>query len=78
MYKEKIDNFENINSSWMEFENSICNISSLSWMLQEAPDSITDGACGLVGKSGDTAMREHFFHLNKKFGKIIKKRGSTC
>ena len=27
----------------------------------EAPDSITDGARGLVGKRGDTAMRERFF-----------------
>ena len=26
----------------------------------EAPDSITDGARGLVGKRGDTAMRELF------------------
>ena len=41
----------------------------------EAPDSITDGALDLVGKRGDTAMRERFFHLNKKFGKMIKK---TC
>ena len=27
----------------------------------EAPDSITDGARGLVGKRGDTGMRERFF-----------------
>ena len=27
----------------------------------EASDSITDGARGLVGKRGDTAMRERFF-----------------
>ena len=39
----------------------------------EASDSITDRARGLVGKRGDTAMRDLFFHLNKKFGKIIKK-----
>ena len=33
----------------------------------EASDSITDGAHGLAGKRGDTAMRERFFHLNEKF-----------
>ena len=27
----------------------------------EATDSLTDGASGLVGKRGDTAMRELFF-----------------
>ena len=39
----------------------------------EASDSITDGARGIVGKKGDTAMLQLFFHLNKKFGKMIKK-----
>ena len=39
----------------------------------EASDSITDGAHGLVGERGDTAMRELFFNLNKKFEKMIKK-----
>ena len=29
--------------------------------LIEAPDSITDGARGIIGKRGDTAMRERFF-----------------
>ena len=44
-------------------------------LLIEAPNSVTDGARGLVDKRGDTAMRERFFSLNKKFGKTIKK---TC
>ena len=39
----------------------------------EASDSITAGARGLVGKRGDTAMRELLFHLNKKFEKMVKK-----
>ena len=37
--------------------------------LIEASDSITDGAGGLLSKRWDTAMRELFFHSNKKFGK---------
>ena len=36
--------------------------------------SVSDlSTLGLVRKRGDTAMRELFFHLNKKFGKMIKK-----
>ena len=39
----------------------------------EAPDSITDGARGLVGKRGDIVMHECCFYLDKKFGKMITK-----
>ena len=45
----------------------------------EALDSITDWARGLVGKRGVTAMRELFFFIQiKKSEKWLKKRGSTC
>ena len=39
----------------------------------EASNSITDEARGLVSEREDTAMRELFFHLNKKFRNMIKK-----
>ena len=54
---------------WYENKNKI----ETCICIYEASDSITDGACGLVGKRGDTTMRELFYHFNEKFGKIIKK-----
>ena len=58
------------------YKVSKCKIFMIFWKVQaiiEASDSISDGARGLVRKRGDNTMRELFFHLNKKFGEIIKK-----
>ena len=43
-------------------------------MIIVASDSITDGATGLVGKRGDTAMRELFFSFESKIRKNDQKK----
>ena len=67
-----------INNNTTEIKTKLFNVSDNLFII-EASDSITDGTQGLVGKRGDTAMRELFFHSNKKFGKMIFfKHGGRC
>ena len=56
-------------------EHEKCKLLKLKTVTIEAPDSITDRARGLVEtKEGIPQCANFFFHLNKKFGKMIKKR----
>ena len=55
-------------------ETAIETSNSVEFVLAiEDPDSIADGARGLVGKRGDTAMRERFFSFKYKIRKYDQK-----